>query len=110
MRASGWTYTPMVTINGGLLAKHSNDILTWARRGAEARWTELQAEVAALVKAFPHLNSLSRSTQRAVGSAARNVADTVDPPRRRSKMTAAQRKAVSARMKKYWAARRKAKS
>ena len=34
------------------MAKHSTDILTWARRGAEARWNELQAEAAALLKAF----------------------------------------------------------
>jgi len=91
------------------LAKHSDDILTWARRGAEARWNELQAEVASLVKAFPHLTTLSRRTQRAVGNAARGVADTLAPRRKRSTMTPAQRKAVSARMKKYWAARRKEK-
>jgi len=36
------------------------------------------------------------------------VAHTLEPKRKRSKMSAAQRKAVSARMKKYWAARRKA--
>ena len=92
------------------MAKHSDDILTWARRGAEARWNELQAEIASLVKAFPHLGTLSRRTRRAVGSAARGVADTLAPRRKRSGMTAAQRKAVSARMKKYWAARRKARS
>jgi len=94
------------------MAKHSNDILTWARRGAEARWNELQTEAAALLKQFPHLKSLSSTAQRTVGRAGRGLADTVDPPRRRtrSRMTAAQRKAVSARMKKYWAARRKAKS
>ena len=91
------------------MAKHSDDILTWARRGAEARWNELQTEVASLFKAFPHLTTLSRRTQRAVGSAARGVADTLAPKRKRPPMTAAQKKAVSARMKKYWAARRKEK-
>ena len=91
------------------LAKHSTDILSWARRGAEARWQELQTEAAALLKQFPHLKSMSSTAQRAIGSAARGVADTIDPPRRRrAKMSAAQRKAVSARMKKYWAARRSA--
>src|SRR6266513_2996634 len=96
---------------GGPFAKHSNDILTWARRGAEARWNELQAETASLLKTFPYLGSLSKTTQRTVAKAARSVADTLDaPPRRkRSKMSAAQKRAVSARMKKYWAARRTAK-
>ena len=36
--------------------------------------------------------------------------DTASPGRRRRSMTAAQRKAVSQRMRKYWAARRKAKA
>lgn len=90
------------------MAKHPDDILTWARRGAEARWNELQAEVASLVRAFPHLKTLSRSAQRAIGTAARDVADTMAPRRKRSKMTAAQKRAVSVRMKKYWAERRTA--
>jgi len=39
------------------------------------------------------------------------LANTLEPARKRkrSKMSAAQRRAVSSRMKKYWAARRKAK-
>jgi hypothetical protein len=88
------------------MAKHSNDILTWARRGAEARWVELQAEVASLVKAFPHLSShTSRGRKPAAAIAASSNSA---PRRRRSKMTPAQRKAVGERMKKYWAERRKA--
>jgi len=89
------------------MAKHSTDILTWARRGAEARWSELQAEAAALLKAFPDLASISKAARRTVARSARGLADTIEPRRKRSKMSAAQRKAVSARMKKYWAARRK---
>jgi hypothetical protein len=89
------------------MAKHSNDILTWARRGAEARWNELQTEAAALLKAFPDLTTISRTARRTIS--ARGVADALEPKRKRSKMTAAQKKAVSARMKKYWAERRKAK-
>jgi hypothetical protein len=92
------------------MAKHSSDILTWARRGAEARWNELQAELASLAKTFPDLGRVARTSRRAVGTAARSMADTVDPQparrRRRRTMSPAQRKAVSARMKKYWAARR----
>jgi len=91
------------------LAKHSTDILTWARRGAEARWNELQSEAASLLKAFPDLDSMSRTARRTVAKSARGVAAAVEPKRKRSKMSAAQRKAVSARMKKYWASRRAAK-
>jgi len=91
------------------MAKHSTNILMWARRGAEARWSELQAEAAALLKAFPDFATVSRTARRTVAKSARGVADTLEPKRKRSKMSGAQRKAVSARMKKYWAARRKAK-
>ena len=96
------------------MAKHSVDILKWARRGAEANWHELQAEIASLVKAFPHLRDavdrdelpvsfiIKRGADRATGTG------TLAPKRKRSKMSAAQKKAVSARMKKYWAERRKA--
>jgi len=61
-----------------------------AHKGAEHRLAELQAEIVALIKTFPHLRS-SRST-----------------PRKRKPMSPAARKAASERMKKYWAARRKA--
>jgi hypothetical protein len=90
------------------LPKHSTDILTWARRGAEARWQELQTELASLKRAFPDL----ATARRTAAQSARGVADMIDPaPRRRkrSKMSASQKKAVSVRMKKYWAAQRKAK-
>jgi hypothetical protein len=91
------------------MAKHSANILEWARRGAEARWNELQAEAAALLKAFPDLASISKAARRTVATSARGVADTLDRKPKRSKMSAAQRRAVSARMKKYWAQRRRAK-
>ena len=93
------------------MAKHSTDILTWARRGAEARWNELQAETASLLKAFPDLASISQTAKRTVARSARGLADSLEPARKRkrSKMSAAQRRAVSARMKKYWASRRAAK-
>jgi len=91
------------------MAKRSTDILTWARRGAEARWNELQAEVASLLKTFPDLASVSTAARRTVARSARGIAGRLEPRRTRPKMSAAQRKAVSARMKKYWAARRRAK-
>lgn len=82
----------------------SKELMNLARRGAEARYDELRSELAALVKNFPHLRTRKRSGL--AGLADKAVA-TVRKRRRRKPMSAAARKAVSARMKKYWAARRK---
>ena len=97
------------------MAKHSSSILALARRGAESRWHELQAELADLLKAFPDLATLRRETRaiasrggRAVRAAAKELAAPA-PARHRRKMSPAARRAVSQRMKKYWAARRKEK-
>jgi hypothetical protein len=87
------------------LAK-SFDLKSYAHRGADVRLSELREEMNAIYAAFPDLRRggppQTRDTAAANGSVGR-------PARRRRRMTAAQRKAVSARMKKYWAARRKAK-
>ena len=89
------------------MAKFPPDILELARKGAAHRYQDLQAEIASLLKAFPHLRYGS-----AVSPA---MPDAVEEPplrpgrRKRSKMSPAQRKAVSLRMKKFWAARRMAK-
>ena len=94
------------------MAKHSSHILELARRGAEHRYAELKAEMAALVKTFPGLVAMgTRQVSRTV-SKGRAVVEAEAPKirRRARKMSAAARKAVSLRMKKYWAARRKAKS
>jgi len=84
------------------MAKHASHILELARKGAEARYQELTAEIAALVKYFPHLaEQAGTALGRAVGRTEAKV-------RRGRTMSAAARKAVSDRMKKYWAARRRA--
>ena len=70
-----------------------------ARLGAKSRLEELQREEAAIRKAFPELFGRGRKA----GSA------TAATGRKRRGMSAAGRKAVSIRMKKYWADRRKAK-
>jgi hypothetical protein len=69
-----------------------------ARLGARARLEELRQEEAAIRRAFP---DLVRGRQAAAGGGASGKI------RRRRGMSAAARKAVSERMKKYWAARRK---
>ena len=76
-----------------------------ARLGAQARLEELRHEEAAIRAAFPDLFGRGRGRKAAPVAAAQPVGR-----RRRRGMSAANRKAVSERMKKYWAARRKAKT
>jgi hypothetical protein len=78
-----------------------------ARLGAKARLEELRREEAAIRRAFPDLfRGRGRSEDAAAdGAAAGNGGRR--RRRRRSRMSAAARKAVSVRMKKYWASRRK---
>jgi len=87
------------------MPKHSSQIRELAKRGAEHRYQELKAEIAALEKLFSHLRYGS-----AVSPA---MPDAIEEPtvrrRRRRQMPAAAKKAISERMKKLWAARRKAK-
>jgi hypothetical protein len=81
-----------------------------ARLGAQSRLDELRREEAAIRRAFPDLFRGRR------GSAGRTASSDGDGGaaggrrrrRKKSNMSAAARKAVSVRMKKYWAARRKA--
>ena len=71
-----------------------------ARSGAEVALKRLRAEIIAIERAFPELalprrrRALRRSLKKATN--------------RTSRMSAAARKAVSERMKRYWAERRKA--
>jgi hypothetical protein len=71
-----------------------------ARRGAEETLKRLRAEIIAIERTFPEL---------ALPLRRRQVRRAVEETRRRTRtMSAAARKAVSERMKKYWAERRKA--
>jgi len=87
------------------MPRHSPAILALARRGAEHRYRELKAELAELVKVFPHLRYGS-----AVSPAMPDSVEEGKGRRGRRRMSASQRKAVSERMKKLWAARRKARA
>jgi hypothetical protein len=69
--------------------------------GARARLATLEAEIAALVGTFPEL--------RRARSAAKPAAPVAGAGRKRGRkqpMSAAERRAVSERMRKYWAERR----
>jgi hypothetical protein len=73
-----------------------------ARRGAEVVVKELRAEIVAIERTFPELGlpTRRRALRRSVKEATR----------RTRRMSAAARKTVSDRMKKYWAERRKARA
>lgn len=80
----------------------SAQLRQWAIRGAEQRLQEIAAEAAAIHQAFPELRD--RGGRGTAAAASRGAAKA--GRRGRSNMSAAQRKAVSERMRKYWAARR----
>ena len=77
----------------------------WAVKGAEQRLLEIAAEAAAIYQTFPELRERggNQAGKRAVDAA---IAPAGGRGRGRSNMSAAQRKAVSERMRKYWASRR----
>jgi hypothetical protein len=84
---------------GGLSAERLREL---ARSGAEVALKRLQAEIIAIERTFPELalprrrRALRRSLKQATN--------------RTRRMSAAGRKAVSDRMKRYWAERRKARA
>jgi hypothetical protein len=76
------------------------DLKAYARRGAEARIAELTAELNDIYKAFPDLRRGAASATSTAAAGGRR--------RGRKPMSAAQKAAVSKRMKNYWAERKKA--
>ena len=85
--------------SGGLTAERLRDL---ARSGAENMLKQLRAEIIAIERTFPEL---------AIPQKRRAVREALQKVRRRVRtMSAAERKAVSERMRKYWAERRKAKA
>jgi hypothetical protein len=74
-----------------------------ARLGAIARLEQLRQEEAAIRGEFPELFGRGRQAQPRDGQM------TLGRRRRRRAMSAAARRAVSLRMRRYWAERRKAK-
>jgi hypothetical protein len=96
------------------------DMKALALLGARARLSELQEEINDLKQAFPDLGSrapaapIRRRGRRPKAAPESTVQQTEAPQeetpvvRKRKPMTAAQKKSVGERMKKYWAARRKA--
>jgi hypothetical protein len=86
------------------------DVRRYAVLGAEARLAQIAEEAASIYRAFPELRG--RQALRTPASEADSEESGRPMRRRRGKrkrMSAAQRKAVGERMKKYWEARRAAK-
>jgi hypothetical protein len=82
------------------MALSRQELRQLAITGAKARIKELDAQRMALLREFLELNSSSRPiTQANVGRPRRT--------RRTRRLTAAQRRAISQRMKRFWAERRK---
>ena len=78
----------------------TEELKNLARAGAEAALKRLRAEIIAIERTFPELRlpESRRAMRRSLGTARQ----------RTRQMSAAARKAVSDRMKRYWAERRKA--
>lgn len=97
------------------MAKTSDRFHEYARLGAAIRRAELVGEMRAIDKAFPELRFQKRTVAllKTNGSpATAEPAATEDEPasrkrRKRRKLTAAEKRAIGERMKKYWAARKK---
>lgn len=100
------------------MAKELNkdDMRRFARLGAMRRLEDIRQEEAAIRAAFPELfhgsaPAATAAPARGRGKAkAKAKAAAPKARRRRTTMSAEARKAVSERMKKYWAGRRKAKN
>ena len=93
------------------MAKHSTHILDLAKRGAEARLQDLVHEAKILIDLFPHLKDSFDKDELPVDFIVARGSGQLkkDTDLRPGKpMTAAQKKAVSERMKKYWAKRKRA--
>jgi hypothetical protein len=89
------------------MPKLSSHILALARKGAEHRYAELKAEISTLVKHFPGLagraaKAVSREAS-AWSAGGRAAIKELVSPRKRRKVSAKARAAMSAAQKKRWA-------
>ena len=84
------------------MAKHSTHILDMARIGAEHKYQELKAELAALIKNFPHLVERRPAHGRSLGAWDRLAVRNEPAPIKRN-LSAKARKAISDAQKRRWA-------
>jgi hypothetical protein len=92
--------------------KRDHHLYQLAKRGAEARLSDLVHEAKLLVGLFPHLRDSFDKEELPlsflIAKGAGRVTRRSKTVRRRRRMSPAARRAVSQRMKRYWAQRRKA--
>jgi hypothetical protein len=88
--------------------KQNTGLFELAKRGAEARLGDLVHEAKLLIKLFPHLRDSFDNDELPMPFIMARSSGGLRPRRAKRKMSAAARKAVSARMKRYWAKRRSA--
>ncbi len=81
-----------------------------ARLGAQARLAQMDMEMAAIRAAYPDLAPYRRPGRPRKAQPSTAPAPAAPRARNVHRMSAAERKAVSLRMKRYWAERRKAKT
>ena len=83
-----------------------SDLRKYARRGAEVRLAEIKEEARSILSAFPdlHRTDLAPDSSPIEGRSLNEIVP--GDRRRRPRVSAAQRKAASVRMKKYWADRK----
>ena len=85
--------------------KNDPHLYELAKRGAEARLQDLMHEARLLIGLFPHLRDSFDKDELPVAFILKQGANK-SARQARTPWTPAQRKAVSRRMKKYWAARK----
>jgi hypothetical protein len=83
------------------------DLKEYARRGAAARVAELRAELAEIYRAFPGLRRTGGTEADGTAGGGRRRTGRRKGARKRREMSKAEKRAVSLRMKRYWANRKK---
>src|SRR6266436_8632851 len=89
--------------------KHAARVYELAKRGAEVQFRDLLHEAKLLIDLFPHLRDAFHKDELPIKFIVARGSGTLTKRtgRRLRRMSTAARRAISLRMKKYWAARRK---
>jgi hypothetical protein len=89
------------------MALSRQELRQLAITGARAKIKELESQRMALLEEFPELNSSSQRAPTRRAKMAKASLKTSSTRRRTRRFTAAQRRAISHRMKRFWSERRK---
>jgi hypothetical protein len=89
------------------MPRYSSHFLDLVKRGAAVRLQDLAYEAKLLLQLFPHLRDSFDEDELPVPFILAEASGQSTKQSRRRPMSPTERKAVSLRMKRYWAARRK---